>query len=70
MPKRFAIRAGDAAVDFPAQMERMRSLVDRFRRAKVSAIEGGGYELVRANATFTGPDTIEVTDVRCVPSRS
>lgn len=33
--------------------------VARFKRAKVSSIESGGYEVVDARARFTGPDTIE-----------
>jgi pyruvate/2-oxoglutarate dehydrogenase complex dihydrolipoamide dehydrogenase (E3) component len=58
---RFGIRVGEPQVDFPAMMERMRQLVARFQRAKIKGIEGGGYELRRAWARFTGPQQVELT---------
>lgn len=56
---RFGIRVGAPEVDFPAQMERMRALVARFKRAKVGSIEGAGYALRRGHVKFTGPHTVE-----------
>lgn len=58
--KRFGIDVAEPTLDFPAHMERMRSLVARFQRAKVGGIERGGYELVRGTARFTGPHTVDV----------
>ena len=58
--ERFGFSATEPIIDFPAQMERMRSLVARFKRAKVGSIENGGYELVRARPRFLDEHTIEV----------
>jgi pyruvate/2-oxoglutarate dehydrogenase complex dihydrolipoamide dehydrogenase (E3) component len=62
--ERFGIRVGEVELDFAAHMERMRSLVDRFARAKVSGIEGAGYPLERGAARFVDPHTIEVNGKR------
>ena len=64
--ERFGFSCSEPEIDFTAQMDRMRSLVARFKRAKVGSIENGGYELVRAKPRFTGSHTIEVdgTEVR------
>ncbi len=56
---RFGLRCGEPEIDFPAMMNRMRGLVERFRKAKVDAIERGGYAVERANARFVGPHTVE-----------
>lgn len=57
---RFGIRVAEPELDFAAMMERMRTLVARFQRAKVGAIEGAGYELRRGQARFLDPHTLEV----------
>ncbi len=64
--ERFGFTTTEPVINFPAQMERMRSLVARFKRAKVGSIENGGYELVRARPRFTSPNTIDVdgTEIR------
>ena len=49
----------DLGFDFGAVMRNKDVKVDRFKRAKVSAIEKGGYEVIDARARFTGADTIE-----------
>lgn len=58
--ERFGIKVGQVELDFAAQMERMRQLVARFQRAKVGSLEKAKYELRRASAHFTGPNTVEV----------
>lgn len=54
------------AVDFAAVMSNKDDKVARFKRAKISGIESGGYEVIDARARFTGPDTVEAggTDYR------
>lgn len=46
-------------IDFPAVMANKDQKVARFKRAKVSSIEKGGYEVVNARASFVGPDRVE-----------
>lgn len=45
--------------DFGAVMANKDVKVERFKRAKISGIEGGGYEVIDARARFSGPDTVE-----------
>ncbi|MHC4380317.1 MAG: dihydrolipoyl dehydrogenase family protein [Planctomycetota bacterium] len=45
--------------DFPEVMRNKDLKVARFKRAKISGIEGGGYEVIDARARFAGPDTVE-----------
>ena len=47
------------AADFAAVMRNKDVKVARFKNAKVSGIESGGYEVIDARARFTGPDTVE-----------
>ena len=47
------------AADFAAVMRNKDVKVARFKNAKLSAIDGGGYEVINARARFTGPDTVE-----------
>jgi len=47
------------AVNFAAVMANKDRKVDRFKRAKISGIESGGYEVIGARARFTGPNTVE-----------
>jgi pyruvate/2-oxoglutarate dehydrogenase complex dihydrolipoamide dehydrogenase (E3) component len=56
------IRLGGAEVDFAAVMANKDAKVERFKRAKIAEIEGGGYEVIDARALFTGPDTVAVGD--------
>lgn len=62
--ERFGFSCSEPVIDFGAQMERMRSLVARFKRAKVGSIENGGYELVRSRPRFIDANTIEVDGER------
>lgn len=57
---RFGFSVSEPTIDFGAQMERMRSLVARFQRAKVGSIENGGYELVRGRPQFVDAHTLEM----------
>ncbi|MCP4861048.1 MAG: FAD-dependent oxidoreductase [Planctomycetes bacterium] len=50
---------GTLAADFAAVMQNKDEKVARFKRAKISGIENGGYEVIDARARFTGPDTVE-----------
>jgi len=45
--------------DFAAVMRNKDVKVARFKNAKISGIESGGYEVIDARAKFTGPDTVE-----------
>jgi pyruvate/2-oxoglutarate dehydrogenase complex dihydrolipoamide dehydrogenase (E3) component len=58
--QRFGIEVAEPKLNFEAMMERMRQLVARFKRAKVGAVEGGGYELRRAQAHFLDAHTLDV----------
>jgi pyruvate/2-oxoglutarate dehydrogenase complex dihydrolipoamide dehydrogenase (E3) component len=58
---RFGIRAGEPDVDFPAVMERMRALrAGVARHDSAARLAGLGVDIFFGDATFTGPDTIEV----------
>ncbi len=61
---RFGIEVAEPKLDFAAMMQRMRSLVDRFARAKVSGIEGAGYPILRGQASFVDEHCIEVDGQR------
>ena len=56
------IRVKGADVDFAAVMANKDAKVERFKRAKIAGIEGGGYEVIDARARFSGPDTVEAGD--------
>jgi len=45
--------------DFQAVMANKDVKVARFKNAKISGIESGGYEVIDARARFSGPDTVE-----------
>lgn len=47
------------AADFQAVMENKEVKVTRFKRAKISGIESGGYTVIDARARFNGKDTVE-----------
>lgn len=47
------------AADFAAVMANKDQKVARFKRAKISGIDSGGYEVIDARARFSGPDTVE-----------
>jgi dihydrolipoamide dehydrogenase len=45
-------------VDFPAVMERVRGIRDRFNQGVHQRLEGAGVRIVCAEASFTGADTV------------
>jgi pyruvate/2-oxoglutarate dehydrogenase complex dihydrolipoamide dehydrogenase (E3) component len=49
----------ELSIDFAAVMANTDAKVARFKKAKLGAIERGGYEVIDAYARFSGPDTIE-----------
>lgn len=53
------IEHASLGADFAAVMRNKDVKVKRFKNAKLSAIENGGYEVIDARARFTGPDTVE-----------
>jgi pyruvate/2-oxoglutarate dehydrogenase complex dihydrolipoamide dehydrogenase (E3) component len=53
------IAHGTLAADFAAVMANKDVKVARFKKAKISGIESGGYQVIDARARFTGPDTVE-----------
>ena len=77
MAEPYGIKVAEPVLDFKAMMDRMRSLVERFRNAKVSSIENAGYELRRGSPRFLDAHHIELdgekihgkTFVLCTGSR-
>jgi pyruvate/2-oxoglutarate dehydrogenase complex dihydrolipoamide dehydrogenase (E3) component len=61
-PSAAGIRVGGAEIDFAAVMANKDAKVERFKRAKIDGIDGGGYDLIDARARFTGPDTVEAAN--------
>ncbi|MFQ5768467.1 MAG: dihydrolipoyl dehydrogenase family protein, partial [Acidobacteriota bacterium] len=51
--------AGHLQVDFAAVMANKDEKVQRFKRAKVQAIQAGGYPVIQARGRFTGRHTVE-----------
>ena len=51
-----------ARIDFAAVMANKDDKVERFKRAKITSIERGGYDVIDARAHFTGTDTIKAGD--------
>ena len=49
----------ELSIDFGAVMANRGAKVARFKKAKLGAIERGGYEVIDAYARFSGPDTVE-----------
>ena len=49
----------ELSIDFGAVMANKDAKVARFKKAKLGAIERGGYEVIDAYARFSGPDTVE-----------
>ena len=45
--------------DFAQVMRNKDEKVARFKNAKISGIQSGGYDVIDARARFTGPDTVE-----------
>lgn len=54
--ERFGIVDATGRLDFAAMMERMRALVERFRRAKEAGVRSVGYEVRFARPRFVAPD--------------
>jgi pyruvate/2-oxoglutarate dehydrogenase complex dihydrolipoamide dehydrogenase (E3) component len=61
---RFGIEVAAPSLDFPAMMNRMRTLVERFRSAKERGVHAGGYELRWGRPRFVDPHTVEVDGER------
>ena len=58
---RFGVRAGEAAVDFPAVMERMRRLRSELSgHDSAGRFRGLGVDVYLGSGRFTGKDTVEV----------
>ena len=56
----FGIQVGEPTLDLDALRNRKTKLVDGFKEYRVIGLEKGDFELIRGNAAFTSPHTIEV----------
>lgn len=56
----FGIQVGEPTLDLDALRNRKTKLIDGFKEYRVIGLEKGDFELIRGNATFTSPHTIEV----------
>ncbi|MCH1510160.1 MAG: NAD(P)/FAD-dependent oxidoreductase [Akkermansiaceae bacterium] len=56
----FGIQVGEPTLDLDALRNRKTRLIDGFKEYRVIGLEKGDFELIRGNATFTSPHTIEV----------
>jgi len=56
----FGIQVGEPTLDLDALRKRKTKLIDGFKEYRVIGLEKGDFELIRGNATFTSPHTIEV----------
>lgn len=61
--------AGDVSVSFDAAWRRKDELVARFQRAKVSAVESAGHEIVFGRARFHPEGGVELEDGRRLAAR-
>ncbi|MBC8148480.1 NAD(P)/FAD-dependent oxidoreductase [bacterium] len=56
----FGIQVGEPTLDLDALRNRKTRLIDGFKEYRVIGLEKGDFELIRGNAAFTSPHTIEV----------
>ncbi|MDA7882337.1 NAD(P)/FAD-dependent oxidoreductase [Akkermansiaceae bacterium] len=56
----FGIHVAEPSLDLEALRNRKTKLIDGFKEYRVKGLEKGDFELIRGNATFTSPHTIEV----------
>ncbi len=56
----FGIQVGEPTLDLDALRNRKTKLIDGFKEYRVIGLEKGDFELIRGNAAFTSPHTIEV----------
>jgi pyruvate/2-oxoglutarate dehydrogenase complex dihydrolipoamide dehydrogenase (E3) component len=59
---RFGIRAGEPELDPEALRERLRALLEDFRRDRVTSMEAAGYALLRGEARFVSAHSVELTE--------
>ncbi len=63
------VAPGAVSHDFQFIMERKDRLVQRFQRAKIAAIENGGYDVIDGRGTFVDAQTIAVGNRRASANR-
>ena len=56
----FGIQVEEPSLDLDALRDRKTKLIDGFKEYRVKGLEKGDFELIRGNASFTSPHTIEV----------
>ena len=56
----FGIQVGEPTLDLDALRNRKTKLIDGFKEYRVIGLEKGDFELIRGNATFTSPHSVEV----------
>ena len=65
----FGIRVNGASADMPEMNARKRRIVADFARHRTEQLEEGDFDLVRSNARFVDPHTVESHDGRRIQSR-
>jgi pyruvate/2-oxoglutarate dehydrogenase complex dihydrolipoamide dehydrogenase (E3) component len=61
---RFGLRVRGARADMPAVHARKQRIIAGFARHRQQALAAGKFDLYRADARFTGPHTVELSDGR------
>jgi pyruvate/2-oxoglutarate dehydrogenase complex dihydrolipoamide dehydrogenase (E3) component len=66
----FGLRTGPPVVDFPAVMQRIRSVVEGIaHQESADVLRGRGIDVYHASAAFAGYDTVVLDDGTMIPSR-
>lgn len=66
---RFGLKVTGARADMAAVQARKKRLIADFARYRVDALEGGQFDLYRAQARFLDPHTVELSDGRRLRGR-
>jgi pyruvate/2-oxoglutarate dehydrogenase complex dihydrolipoamide dehydrogenase (E3) component len=65
----FGISVNGASANMPHMHARMKRIIADFARHRVRQLEAGDFDLVRGNARFVDPHTVELDDGRRIRSR-
>ena len=64
--KLWGLEPGEVGFDFPAVMRRKAAMVEEFASYRRSQLQDGRFELIRAQARFRDPHTLELDDGQTV----
>lgn len=67
--RRFGLRIPSAEADLPAMHARKRRIIGEFASYRAAQLERGPFELIRAQARFADPHTLELSDGRRLPAK-